>query len=211
MDVPTTLNDPNVPTPVEEGNVAAMRQKLLDRVNVSGLVPIAVANGMLVVGVNVDPVLDCHFGLTFYLIVAGTLSLAMVILNAINRIVVTRMVSDNMISVREKKVIKAIEALGKFMMLLEGLCLFGGLFFIYGNLKEWQYTDPRDKDTYCVFGEVVFSAIFVGMTNLFLGLGIAARVFIWFESRRAKKEIERRNLEEAASRIPIIQASRALV
>ena len=30
MDVPTTLNDPNVPTPVEEGNVAAMRQKLLD-------------------------------------------------------------------------------------------------------------------------------------------------------------------------------------
>ena len=177
----------------------------------SGLVPIAVANGMLVVGVNVDPVLDCHFGLAFYLIVAGTLSLAMVILNAINRIVVTRMVSDNMISVREKKVIRAIEALGKFMMLLEGLCLFGGLFFIYGNLKEWQYTDPRDKDTYCVFGEVVFSAIFVGMTNLFLGLGIAARVFIWFESRRAKKEIERRNLEEAASRIPIIQASRALV
>ena len=201
MDVPPTLNDPNVATPVEEDRIAAVRQKLLGRVNKSGLVPTAVANGMLVVGINVDPVLDCHFGLTFYLIVAGTLSLSMVILNAINRYVVSRMVADNVISVREKRVIRALEVLGNFLMLLEGLCLFGGLFYIYGNLGGWQYTDPRDRDTYCVFGEVVFSAIFVGMTNLFLGLGIAARVFIWFESRRAKKEVERRNAVEAASRI----------
>ena len=85
MDVPATLNNPNVPTVLEDAEVASVRQKLLDRINVSGIVPTAVANGMLVVGMNVDPVLDCHFGLTYYLVVAGTLSLSMVILNAINR------------------------------------------------------------------------------------------------------------------------------
>ena len=41
------------------------------------------------------------------------------------------------------------------------------------------------------------------MTNLFLALGIAARVFIWFESRRAKREVERRKAEEAASRLGV--------
>ncbi len=54
-----------------------------------------------------------------------------------------------MISVREKKVIRAM--VGKFFMMLNGLC---------------------------VLGELFFSAIFVGMTNLFLGLGIAAQVFL---------------------------------
>ena len=85
MDVPATLNDPNVPTVLEDSEVASVRQRLLNRVNVSGVVPTAVANGMLVVGMNVDPVLDCHFGLTYYLVIAGTLSLSKVILKAINR------------------------------------------------------------------------------------------------------------------------------
>ena len=57
--------------------------------------------------------------------------------------------------------------------------------------------------TYCVFGEVVFAAVFVGMTNLFLMLGIAARIFIWFEGRRAEKEVERRRAEKAASRLGV--------
>ena len=111
------------------------------------------------------------------------------------------MVGDKVISVRDKKAIRALQSLGKVLYLLEGLCLFGGLFYICGNLGEWQYEDPTDRDTYCVFGEVIFAAVFVGMTNLFLVLGIAARVFIWFESKRAKKEVERRKAEEAASRL----------
>ena len=122
---------------------------------------------------------------------------------SIHRIVVSRMVGDKVISERDKKAIRALQGLGKVMYLLEGLCLFGGLFYIYGNLGDWQYEDPTDRDTYCVFGEVVFAAIFVGMTNLFLALGIAARVFIWFESRRAKREVERRKAEEAASRLSV--------
>ena len=113
------------------------------------------------------------------------------------------MVSDKVISMRDKRAIRALQGLGKVMYLLEGLCLFGGLFYIYGNLGEWQYEDPTDRDTYCVFGEVVFAAVFVGMTNLFLALGIAARIFIWFESKRAKKEVERRKAEEAASRLGV--------
>ena len=113
------------------------------------------------------------------------------------------MVGDKVISVRDKKVIRALQGLGKVMYLLEGLCLFGGLFYIYGNLGGWQYEDPTNRDTYCVFGEVVFAAVFVGMTNLFLALGMAARVFIWFESRRAKREVERRKAEEAASRLGV--------
>ena len=115
----------------------------------------------------------------------------------------SREVGDKVISVRDKKVIRALQALGKVMYLLEGLCLFGGLFYIYGNLGEWQYEDPTNRDTYCVFGEVVFAAVFVGMTNLFLVLGIAAHIFIWFESRRAKREVERRKAEEAASRLGV--------
>ena len=57
MDVPptmTTLNDENIATPVEEGKVAEVRQKLLGRATTSGLVPAAVANGMLVVAINMD-------------------------------------------------------------------------------------------------------------------------------------------------------------
>ena len=110
------------------------------------------------------------------------------------------MVGDNVISVREMRVIAALEGLGKVMVLLEFICLFGGLVYIYSNLKGWQFREPEEKDTYCIFGEVVFSSVFVGMTNLFLAMGIAARIFIWFESRRVKKEMERRNAEEAASR-----------
>ena len=112
------------------------------------------------------------------------------------------MVDNNMISVREKRVIATLAGLGKIMILLEGLCLFGGLFYIYGNLKGWQYMDPT-MPNYCVFGEVVFSAVFVGLANVFLTMGIAARIFIWFESRWAKKEMERREAAEALSRIGI--------
>ena len=115
----------------------------------------------------------------------------------------SREVGDKVISVRDKKAIRALQSLGKVLYLLEGLCLFGGLFYIYGNLGGWQYEDPTDRDTYCVFGEVIFAAVFVGMTNLFLVLGIAARVFIWFESKRAKKEVERRKVEEVASRLGV--------
>ena len=72
------------------------------------------------------------------------------------------MVGDNVISVREMSVIAALEGLGKVMVLFEILCLSGGLVYIYSNLKGWQYEDPTDRDTYCIFEEVVFSAVFVG-------------------------------------------------
>ena len=84
MDVPNSFSNPDVPTPLEKGRVSEVRQRLFDRINVHGIVPAAVANGMLVVGMNVDPEKDCHFGLTYYLVVTGTLILGMVILNGIN-------------------------------------------------------------------------------------------------------------------------------
>ena len=200
MDVPTPFYYPDIPNPIEEGKVSAVRKRLLRRVQVSGLVPTDVAIGFIVAGIDVDPVHDCYFGLPYYLVIAGALSLSIATLNALNSFVVSRMVGDNVISVREMRVIAALEGLGKVMVLLEFICLFGGLVYIYSNLKGWQFLEPKDKDTYCIFGEVVFSSVFVGMTNLFLAMGIAARIFIWFESRRVKKEMERRNAEEAASR-----------
>ena len=198
MDMPpnmTTLNDENVATPVEEGKVAEVRQKLLGRAMTSGLVPAAVANGMLLVAINMDIEKDCDFGLTYYLMVTGILSLSLLIHNVICKIFVMRMISDNVVAVHEKKVVLALRTLGNLLLLLEGLSLSGGLFYICWIASSgWQYKKPEKKN-YCVFGEVVFTAIFVGMANLFIGLGIAARRFICHQSKQVQKEVERRNAD----------------
>ena len=162
MDVPTPFYYPDTPSPIEEGKVSAVRQRLLHCVHVSGLVPTDMDIGFIMAGIDVDPVHDCYFSLPYYLVVTGTLSLSIANLIALNSFVVSWMVGDNVISVRKMRVIAALEGLGKVMVLFEILCFSGGLVYMYSNLKGWQYEDPMDRDTYCIFGEVVFSSVFVG-------------------------------------------------
>ena len=88
MDVPTPFYYPDIPSPIEEGKVSAVRQRLLHCVQVSGLAPTDVAIEFIVAGIDVDPVHDCYFGLPYYLGVTGTLSLSIANLNALNSLVV---------------------------------------------------------------------------------------------------------------------------
>ena len=89
MDVPTPFYYPDTPSPIEEGKVSAVRQRLLHCVHVSGLVPTDMDIGFIMAGIDVDPVHDCYFSLPYYLVVTGTLSLSIANLIALNSFVVS--------------------------------------------------------------------------------------------------------------------------
>ena len=103
MDVPTPFYYPDIPSPIEEGKVSAVRKRLLRRVQVSGLVPTDVAIGFIVAGIDVDPVHDCYFGLPYYLVIAGALSLSIATLNALNSFYVFNKCSELMYDLRQQK------------------------------------------------------------------------------------------------------------
>lgn len=152
-----------------------MRKKsnLLSKVVPISVIPMATANGMLILGTKYSSDEDCYFGLANFLIVAGSISLGMTILGVVSRNMLEWFTYDKLVTRIEAFFIKFLEVLGLLMSLGQILILFAGLVLMLAHLPRLQWNDAN-KENYCNFGIVVYTTVFFGMCNSIVVLGLVA-------------------------------------
>ena len=189
------------------------------------LVPFATAQAMLLTGTHKRYPEDCHFPLPTYLLATGTISLAMVVLAAVSQWIVNwnyeilqefdRIKNDIYnpdISTREKiakKVwtMKQFWRIEKRIWILEFLhytkilstvtqfiLLCIGTVIIIPHASHWQHAD-KNAEEYCERGMMIFSLIYLGLTWIFLILGIICMSVLIIAKRiRRKKAMKNENI-----------------
>ncbi len=165
--------------------IPAVRAEMLKKVVPSSLVPMATANGMLILGATKKDI-DCSFNLPRYLIWTGSISLSLVIIGTIGRYIVRWILENNKVRPGDKIIIWILEALGVFLIVSQVAILFSGTLIIFPRLPYWQH-QSKHLPNYCDFGMVVFMTIFLIIAWSMLLLALFSAIYIICYSNRKEK------------------------
>ena len=177
---------------LEPANLPSIRKDLLKRTVPMSLIPLATANGMLVLGSHKisGPFNDCYFPLPEYLVYTGSISLAVVIVGVVARYIVGWILNKNIITRGEKCILNCLENFGLFLIIIEIAALLIGSVLIYPHLTHWQYSH-KNLPNYCDYSIVMFSSTFIGLALFFITFGgLIAMYLIFFD--RPQDEVKAR-------------------
>lgn len=160
-------------------DLAIDRAAVLQRVVPTNLIPLATANGMLVLGTNKKsgPNQDCFFPLPEYLTWAGTISLSMVIVGVVGTYIVGWISKKAKASQGERRILRSAEYLSRSLVVFETVVLLSGSIFIFPNLSAWQH-EHKHLPNYCDFGIVTFASVFISLALAFIFFGVVCLVIL---------------------------------
>ena len=157
----------------------AIKQSLLKKIIPSSLIPLATANGMLVLGSHKrsGPSMDCSFPLPEYLVYSGTISVAIVIIGIVGKLVVDWILEDKVITRGERNIITFLQYLGGFLAFVEFCILIAGAILIFPHISSWQHKH-RHLHHYCDYGMMVFATTFISLAIAFVCLGTICVIYL---------------------------------
>lgn len=154
------------------------KAELMSQVVPSSLIPLATAQGMLIIGSHKTPGIDCKLmKVPEYLLFTGTISLGLVVMGVICRYLVSWILYDRVITPVEKRILKLMSGLSYVLVIVEVILLLAGAIVVFPNLSEWTYDDPTAK-TYCEYGMVVFTTAYLCLAWSFILIGCICYVLI---------------------------------
>ena len=171
----------------EPSKFSRAKASLMQQVVPSSLIPLATANGMLIIGSHKTPGEDCKImKLPEYLLFTGAISLGLVIMGVVGRYVVSWILYDKVITRVEKRILKGLEIFSYLLILVEVLMLLAGVIVVVPHLKDWTHKDPQ-SDKYCEYGMVVFACVYLGMAWTFISIGLACMIIVQIWGKPKKK------------------------
>jgi len=169
----------------EEIEIPALRAEILTRIMPSNLVPMATANGMLIMGSQTSDD-DCFFPLPRYLIWTGTISLSLIVVGTVGRYVVRWILEDRRIRSGDHVLIKILEYLGIALLATQVLTLFVGSLITFPRLPyvQWKHANLPN---YCDLGITLFASVYLLLAWCILFLALFSALFIFcYASKQGK-------------------------
>ena len=161
-----------------------MKDEILAQIAPLSLVPFATGTAFLILGSRGENTCPGHPQLPIFLLLAGTLTVGLGIMNNVSKFVINYGLSDKRKELTKEE-LNVVWILGKLQHLLsisQVVILIVGTVIIAPfatSLHEWNYTDPTHP-FYCDYGTVIFSAIFFPSSWLLLLLTMIAFILIRF-------------------------------
>ena len=173
---------------IEPAKFHRTKAELMGQVVPSSLIPLATAQGMLIIGSHKTPGVDCKYmKLPEYLLFTGAISLGLVVMGVISRYVVSWILSDRIITKVEQKILNILGGLSYVLIMVEMIILVAGAAVVFPFLGNWTYDDPT-ADTYCEYGMVVFATAYLYLAWSFILVGGICFVIVKFCGKPKKKE-----------------------
>jgi len=163
----------------EVGEFSRKRTAILDKIVPMSIVPLATSNAMLTMGSQkrTGPNGDCFFPLPQFLIWAGAVSLSLVTFGVMSRHVLNWILRDRACSPGEQTIINLLEYLATFVAAVQAFMLLSGSAILFPNMG-YADLDDRESEYYCDRGLVVFSAIFLSMSWLFVAVALFCLIYV---------------------------------
>ncbi len=179
--------DPVMPSPSDSPHTyRRKRDAVINRVVPVSVVPLATANGMLVMGSGRQsgPGKDCSFPLPQYLTFAGATSLSLVMFGVTARQVLRMILADDRrVGTVEYCLVALLEYYCYAVSFSQAAILLCGAFYLYPNVL-YVSMDKDDKGKpdilYCDQDMVMFTVYFLGTCWFFMVIGIVCYVYIRF-------------------------------
>jgi hypothetical protein len=198
------INDENLA--VKEENGPPSEQEEVKKIPMLGflvpgsIVPMAASNGMLIVGSSKTHC-DCEFPLQYFLIVAGSIGLLLIVMDILVKYVIKWALEDAKITKAEAVILKILKFLGLLMSFMQVGALIGGSVLIYANLGQITYDLNMKPDctaetitidmsraipdetrglVYCDYSMYIFALCLVSMIWVFLAFGLFCFAYIRF-------------------------------
>ena len=163
-----------------------MKDEIIATVNFHqlSLVPLATGTAFLILGSRGENTCPGHPQLPIFLLMAGTLTVGLGIMNNVSRFVINYGLSDRRagLTPEEKTVVWLLAQLQHLLSISQVLILIVGTVIIAPfavRVHDWNYQDPSHP-FYCDYGTVIFSAIFFPSAWFLLLLTLVAFCFIRF-------------------------------
>ena len=167
-----------------------MKDKALAQIAPLSLVPLATGTAFLILGSRGENTCPGHPQLPLFLLIAGTLTVGLGIMNKVSKFIISYGISDNeeVLTPEELNVIWLLTKLQHLLSISQvGILIVGTVIIapFATNLHEWNYTDPNHP-YYCDYGTVIFSAIFFPSAWFLLLLTLIAFILIRFCCKKEK-------------------------
>ena len=133
--------------PVLTGKIADLKMVLTSKIIPNSIVPMAVSNSMLFVGVHERPN-DCEFPLSEYLIVAGTVALLISVVGILFRYIINWILKTKAITKVDHVILVVLEVVGNLISLLEVALFIAGGVYVFPHVDHVQFED-KSKPFYC--------------------------------------------------------------
>ena len=162
----------------------AMKEEILAKTTPLSLVPLATGTAFLILGSRGTNACPGHPSLPTFLLLAGTLTVGLGILNQICKFVIFYGLSDGKRSPtpQEKNVVWLLTHLQYLLSWSQVIILIVGTVIVAPlatRVHAWNYEDP-DHPFYCDYGTVIFAAIFFPSAWFLLLLTLVAYLLIRF-------------------------------
>ena len=161
-----------------------VKDKTLAEIAPLSLVPLATGTAFLILGSKGENTCPGHPSLPLFLLMAGTLTVGLGIMNTVSKFVINYGLSDTreVLTPEELNVVWLITKLQHLFSISQvGILIVGTVIIapFATNLHEWNYEDSSDP-FYCDYGTVIFSAIFFPSAWFLLLLTLIAFILIKF-------------------------------
>jgi hypothetical protein len=164
---------------IPANKLGARKKQLLARMVPCGLIPLASANGMLILGSHKSFGFDCSFPLPEFLIWGGTVSTCLGVIGIASRYIVEWVTSDNVITAGERNIMLFFEYVGLLLAVIEVVILLSGSLLIFPHMASWQHHYPH-LPNYCDYSMMMFGAYFFGLSFLILTFALILSVILVF-------------------------------
>ncbi len=174
------------------------KSSFLNRIVPISLVPIATTNTLLIMGSNktvpMNDDLSCRYPLPLFLLLTGVISMGLTLLGVTARYIVDWIFENRFVSNAEKRLISFLEALACAMTGVQICMLTMITCLLFYMLPTVQFNHKFEKH-YCQHGIVVFSAVLMGVTWVFLLIAIVAFFYITFVSNKQAKKAQKKAVQ----------------
>ena len=160
-----------------------MKEEVLAQTTPLSLVPLATGTAFLILGSRGTNTCPGHPSLPTFLLLAGTLTVGLGILNQMCKIIIFYGLSDKREpTVQERQVVWLLTRVQHLLSWSQVIILVVGTVIVAPlatRVHEWNYQDPNHP-FYCDYGTVIFAAIFFPSAWFLLLLTLVAYVLIHF-------------------------------
>ena len=158
------------------------KNALLQKVTPMTLIPLASANGMLLIGSGMkisEDDSDCFFPLPQFLIFGGAISLSLVVLAVIAKNILELVLANRQVTPTGKIIISVLDYLGTFLASVQLMMVFVGSAILYPNMGKFSST-KGDKN-YCQYGGVIFTFVLLTICWAFILYGTVCYLYIRYQ------------------------------